>query len=215
VAMLLLGGALKRKERISARLGDVLSQLYIGSTVLKYFQDNKQPDSDLDNVRWSIQNCLYQIQIAFDELTDNFPIRWVAKLIYALIFPWGRAYKKPSDKLGLIISAAMVAPSEFRDRLTRHCFMSDDPEDAINRLERTFLQRVQLEPLFKKFRNLVRNKTIPAHYRFSESIKMALKAGGITKEEADTLQAFNDLEKEVVKVDEFSKDFSEVLTKKG
>ena len=61
----------------------------------------------------------------------------------------------------------------------------------------------------------MRNKTIPAHYRFSESIKMALKSGGITKEEADTLQAYNDLEKEVVKVDEFSKDFSEVLTKKG
>jgi acyl-CoA dehydrogenase len=214
-AMLLLGGALKRKERISARLGDVLSQLYIGSTVLKYYQDNKQPESDLDNVRWSIQNCLYEIQVAFDELTDNFPIRWAAKLIYALIFPWGRAYKKPSDRLGLKISTTMVTPSEFRDRLTRFSYMSDDKEDAINRLERTFLQRNQLEPLFKKFRNLVRNKTIPAHYRFSESIQMALQAGGITKEEAAALQSYDDLEKEVVKVDEFSTNFSEVLTKKG
>jgi acyl-CoA dehydrogenase len=211
-SMLLLGGELKRKERISARLGDVLSQLYIASTVLKYFQDNKQPASDLDNVRWSLENCLYEIQIAIDELRDNFPLRWAGKLLYFLVFPFGPAYRKPSDALCHKIVSTMTQPSEFRDRLTRYCYISKDAQDPVTRLDIALTQRVELDGVLKKFHNLVRNKTVPAHLPFSQGVKFALKANAVSADEAANLLAYNKLEQEVIKVDEFSLDFNEVLT---
>jgi acyl-CoA dehydrogenase len=211
-SMLLLGGALKRKERISARLGDILSQLYIASSVMKYFQDNKQPASDLDNVRWSIENCLFQIQIAIDDVTENFPMRWIGKLLYFLVFPFGRAYRKPSDKLCHEIVTTMSIPSEFRDRLTRYFFYSKDPNDPEKRLDIALQKRIEMEPLLKKFNNLIRNKTVAAHLPVPDALKLALKGGSLTQEETDALLDYNKLVGEVIKVDEFSHDLSEVLT---
>src|SRR5262249_45576313 len=97
--MLLLGGNLKRKERTSARLGDMLSQLYLASSILKYYQDHGQPKSDLVYVKWGIENCLFEIQVACDELLNNFPIRWLGKVLHWVIFPLGRSYRKPNDSL--------------------------------------------------------------------------------------------------------------------
>lgn len=211
-SMMLLGGALKRKERISARLGDILSELYIASAVLKYYSDNKQPTSDLDNVRWSVENCLYRIQIACDDIANNFPMRWVGKLLYGIIFPYGAAYRKPSDALDHKVVAAMTVPSEFRERLTRYFYKSPETDDPITRLELAFTQQINLEELLRKFQNAVRNGTVEHHVMFAEGVKEAAKAGILTTDEVHALLAYDALEKQVIKVDEFSFDLHSVLT---
>jgi acyl-CoA dehydrogenase len=211
-SMMLLGGALKRKERISARLGDILSELYIASSVLKYYQDNKQSESDLDNVRWSVETCLQHIQLAIDDLLRNFPMRIVGKLLHALVFPFGTAYLKPSDALEHKIVVTMTQPSEFRDRLTRFCYRSPETTDPITRLETAFTQQINIDAILKKFQNAIRNGTVGHHLSFAAGVKVALKVRALTEDEAHALLAYDDLEKEVVKVDEFSFDLQSVLT---
>src|SRR3989338_4705453 len=111
LSMLLLGGELKRKENLSARLGDVLSQLYLASAVIKYYYDlHSQPD-DFPYVEWCLRTCLAHIQIAFDDFFDNFPIRWFGKGLRFILFPYGRSYKAPSDKLVRKLAMHMMMPS--------------------------------------------------------------------------------------------------------
>ena len=53
-SMLMLGGKLKFKESLSGRLGDVLSQLYILSALLKRHQDEGQPEGDAPLLSWAM-----------------------------------------------------------------------------------------------------------------------------------------------------------------
>ncbi len=99
-AMLFLGGDLKRREKISARLGDVLSQLYLGSCVVKRYQDEGAPPTDAPFAQWALDDCVHQAQEAFFGLFENFPVRWAARALRLITFPLGRSYAPPSDRLG-------------------------------------------------------------------------------------------------------------------
>lgn len=211
-SMLLLGGALKRKERISARLGDMLSQLYLASSVLKYYQDNGKPVSDLFCVKWSVENCLAEIQQACDELLHNFPIRWLGKVLRAVIFPWGTAYKKPKDELFHKVVTQMVEPSDFRDRLSKYCYLGQTAEDPAIRIDEALTQMIAIDPIWKKFQSAVRNGTVPKKGSLEDRTKVALKAKQLTKEEVKALLDFDAIQKEVIKVNEFTFDLSSVVS---
>ncbi|WP_220683301.1 acyl-CoA dehydrogenase domain-containing protein, partial [Pseudomonas aeruginosa] len=94
-----LGGSLKRKERISARLGDILSHIFLASAALKRYEDEGRKTADLPLVDWSVKESLYQAENAINELLRNFPNRFIAGLMRGIIFPFGKAQKLPSDKL--------------------------------------------------------------------------------------------------------------------
>jgi acyl-CoA dehydrogenase len=210
--MMLLGGELKRKEMISARLGDILSELYLASTVLKYYQDQGSPESDLDSVRWSIETCLYNIQHACDHLLDNFPQRWLGKLLHSIIFPFGNAYHKPRDVLNEKIVLPMLSPNAFRDRVTQYCYLSKQADDPIHLADEVLAAQIQLEPLLKKFQMALRSGTVPTEGRFDERAYAAQKAGFLSAEEVKTLVDFDAKQQEVIKVNEFSFDFSTIIS---
>ncbi len=86
-AMFTLGGELKRRELLSARLGDILSYLYLASMVLKHYQDQGEPAEDLPLVEWSCRTLLYKTQEQFHGLLRNFPNRWVAADLAVLHLP--------------------------------------------------------------------------------------------------------------------------------
>ena len=137
--MMSLGGELKRKERLSARLGDILSQLYIASATLKYFHDENALPEDLPSVEWILQQCLYQMQIAFDEFFANFPQRILGGFLSFMVFPFDRSYKhRPKDKLGHQLVKAMTDSSTLRKRMTHFCYVSQDPKDKLTRLQTAF-----------------------------------------------------------------------------
>jgi acyl-CoA dehydrogenase len=211
VSMMILGGNLKRRERISARLGDMLSELYLASAVLKYFNDNGRPNSDIPYVKWCVYMSLYHIQITCDELFSNFPPKWLGKILRLCIFPWGTAYRKPKDDLAHQLVSSMLTPCELRDRLTRYCFIGHDKDDATKRIEHAFMLRAELDPILKKFNLAVRSGQISQFQYDQDKWHSAIRAGILTEEEARALREFDALEKEVIKVNEFSFDLNSIV----
>ncbi len=138
IAMLILGGELKRKERLSARLGDALSHLYLSSSVLKFYRDSGCREADLPYVDWNLQTSLFEIQKALLEFCENFSNRFVGKFLKRMIFPFGPSYELPSDRLEHKLVAAMMEESELRDRITRYTYINRDPQDATGRVENAF-----------------------------------------------------------------------------
>ena len=123
VAMAALGGSLKRREKISARLGDVLSMLYLSSAALKRFEDDGRPTEDLPLLHWAIQDALYQTQQALDGVIRNFPNRLARWLLSALVFPMGLRLSPPSDRLGHEVAVLLMQPGAARDRLTAGMYL--------------------------------------------------------------------------------------------
>src|ERR1700749_4978702 len=117
VAMLVLGGYLKKKETLSARLGDVLSCMYLASMVLKHYDNQGQPEEDLPLVEWACRNLLYKAQEQLHSFLRNFPNRFLAGFMRFFIFPRGRTYSAPSDPLGQQIVYAILKTSVTRDRV--------------------------------------------------------------------------------------------------
>jgi acyl-CoA dehydrogenase len=124
IAMLSLGGALKRKEQLSARLGDVFSAIYLASMVLKHYENQDRPAEDLPLVEWACRSLLYQAQEQLHGLLRNFPNRPAAGLLRLLVFPRGRMYFAPSDTLGQQIVDLVTHPTAARDRLCRNIYTS-------------------------------------------------------------------------------------------
>jgi len=107
-AFLVLGGNLKRKESLSARLADVLSNLYMASAVLRYFEQNNKPVADLPFLYWSLELCLFNAQQALFGYWKNFPYKWISVLFRFMLFPFGRPYSYPKDKLREQIAKSML-----------------------------------------------------------------------------------------------------------
>ena len=123
IAMAVLGGSLKRREKISARLGDILSMLYLCSATLKRFENDGRPAEDLPLLHWAIQDALYKIQQAFDGVIRNFPGRLARQVLSTLIFPTGMRLSPPSDHLGHQIATLLMQPGAARDRLTAGIYL--------------------------------------------------------------------------------------------
>src|SRR5690606_19521246 len=126
ISMLMFGGELKRKERLSARLGDVLSQLYLASTVLRYYEGQGRPEADLAYVRWCVQMSLNECQVAFNGFFENLPNRLIAAVLRRIVFPWGDAWERPSDRLDHEIVQTMWSDSELRRRLTQYAYIGSN-----------------------------------------------------------------------------------------
>lgn len=208
VTMMLLGGNLKRRENISARLGDILSQLYLASAVLKYYQDKGQPETDIDYVKWCVETCLHKIQMACDDLLHNYSSSWIGALLQWVIFPYGASYRKPKDTLTHRITAAMLTPSPFRDRLTQYSYVGKESDNA---LEKALQQVAQAEILLKKLKQAIRDGAIGESNSFQDQLKSAKQLGLLSEVEAAKLIEFELLYNEVIKVDEFSFDFRKVM----
>ena len=152
ITLLILGGDLKRQEFLSARLGDVLSYLYLASAVLKYDADQNHPADSRCYVEWSLQYGLAKIQQAFDEFFDNFPQRGVGKCLRLIVFPWGRAYRFPLDALSRQVAVSLLQPSLLRDGLSSGCYVNTQPSDISGRLEYALRLQTQILPLEKKLK---------------------------------------------------------------
>ena len=150
IAMLTLGGDLKRRERISARLGDILSFLYLASATLKRYNDEGRQSADLPFVQWALEDSLYNIQQAISELISNFPNKIVAKMLTAIILPLGCNLKKPSDTTDHKVAKLMQYHNESRTRLGQGQYLTREPENVLGQLEQTLEDIISCEPIFDK-----------------------------------------------------------------
>jgi acyl-CoA dehydrogenase len=203
VAMAVLGGSLKRREKISARLGDVLSLMYLCSATLKRFEDDGRPDEDLPLLHWAMQDALHKIQQAFDGVIRNFPNALVRWLLSVLIFPLGQRLSPPSDHLGHQISTLLMQPGDARDRLTAGMYISNDELDAVGALEAALASTLACEPLQKilaEARKAGKLKALEELLRISE----ARDNGIIDAEQALLLERDYALRRKVIMVDDFA-----------
>ena len=203
VSMLVLGGGLKRKEKLSARLGDVLSQMYLCSAVLKRFEDDGRPDDDLPLLHWGMQDGLYRIQVAFDGVLQNFPNRFAALLLRAMIFPLGQCRKPPSDHLGHQVAALLLKPGPVRERLTAGMFVPRDENDAVGALEAALASTLACEPLQAELEKAVKEGKLKAREELQQ-IAEARELGIIDAEQALQLERDYALRRKVIMVDDFA-----------
>jgi acyl-CoA dehydrogenase len=194
ISMAAIGAELKLKESLSARLGDVLSHLYMAAAVMKLYQDEGQSTDDWPFVVWSLDYCLAQIQRAFDEFFINFPQRLLAGLMRWIIFPWGRAYFPPADQHTQLIAEVMQKSSAVRDRLSRYCYIGG-VKDATGQMEAAFQNWQQVKLLWQKAHKFSKGAQHP--------IDVAYQAGQLTKDEYEKLNEFAKQYWDVLQVDEF------------
>lgn len=206
-ALMLLGGSLKRREKLSARLGDILSHLYLLSATLKHYHDQGSPAEDFALVQWSCQHNLQRIQRAINGLLHNLPNRFIAIILRWMIFPWGRLYAPPSDRLGHEVAQLLLSPSPTRDRLTAGVFIPQSATENVTRLEAALRLAIAAEPIERKIRKeLMSTATVPND--FEAMLANALEQGIITEADADTVRKAQTARTEVIQVDDFSPDLT-------
>lgn len=201
VSMAVLGGELKRRERLSARLGDVLSYLYLASCVLKRFDDEGRQATDLPLVHWAMQDSLYKLEVALEELLNNFPSKILGKALKLIIMPFGKSYKRPSDKLEHKIAGILQTPCEARDRLGKGQFLSREPGCLLGDLEQTLENVLAAEPIY----NTV-CKAAGQYLPFTELNLVAekgLELGVISEEQAELLRETEKGRLRTINVDDF------------
>jgi acyl-CoA dehydrogenase len=209
--LILLGGALKRKERLSARLGDVMSYLYLASAALKMFKDHGEDPSERPLLDWAVQYCVFQAQEALWGLFANLPNRAVALTLRALCFPWGKPHVAPSDKLEHQVVGAMLKPSAFRERLAKHAYMPDDAGDPIGKMEVAFKHWSHCQPILATVRHAIRAGKISRKARALEQYKHAFTLKLITKPEHAMLKTLETYREDIIQVDVFSHDLKKEL----
>jgi acyl-CoA dehydrogenase len=206
VAMLTLGGYLKKKESISARLGDVLSSMYLASMVLKHHEDQGSPAADLPIVEWSCRELLYQAQEQLHGVLRNFPVRPMAWLMRVFIFPRGLTYFAPGDRLSRAVAGLVQSAGEPRDRLTAGVYREQRPGNALGALQQVLELAPAAELIEKKLRvEGVRTGRVGA-LDLPGQIEQGRALGILTAAEADTLRRYDELVMDIVNVDEFEPD---------
>jgi len=203
LCMLMLGGELKRRERLSARLGDILSHLYLGSATLKYYQDHGCPDEDLPFLRWGMDDLLVRIQQAMHEILLNFPDRRIGIALRPLIFPLGRHLRPPSDRTCAEVARRLMTPGAARDRLLDGCYRSQDPDDVTGLLNSTLELVMQADPLENRL-NKARATGELAHDSQADELAVAVEAGVLSEQEAELLKRTREARRAVIMVDDFA-----------
>lgn len=201
-AMGTLGGALKRREKLSGRLADALAWLYLGSATLKRFHAEGEPARDLALVRWAGGLALYEIQEALRGVLDNLPNRAIANVLRALVFPLGTRLRPPTDKLGGAVARGLLEDREARRSLTTDIYIPAPEEMGLGRLEAALEKAVEALSVETKLRDAVRAGHID---RAPGDVlaEQALAAGIISEEELRVLRAAQEARDEVIQVDAF------------
>lgn len=202
LALMMLGGSLKRKEKISGRFADALSHMFYTSAILKKFEDDGRPRADLPLVEYSAKYCLYQIQKALDEILRNFPSKVIGLLVRLMIFPLGLSLRLPNDAVGHRAASILLKPGEARDRLTKGIFVSQDAQDITGRLEYAMEQMIQAEVVEKRLQahGLIKSALMDE----SDWFEQLQGQGQISAQELELLKASAIATRNVIMVDEFT-----------
>ena len=206
MSMMAMGGALKRKEKISGRLGDVLSMLYLISCTLKRYEDQGRKTEDLPLIRWAVRDMTYTAQHAIDQILSNFPIKWMARFLRWVIFPLGMSFRPPLDARNRDCAKLVLEPGAARERLTAGMYVPKTESDATGILEAAFTATIACEPIDEKLRKAVKKGKMTAQPG-RDLGSLALEKGLITPEENALWQRKEALRKSVIQVDDFPQDF--------
>lgn len=211
-SMLTLGGTLKRRESLSGRLADILSQLYLISATLKRYEDEGRQSADAPLAHWAIQDGFYRMQQAMEGIFHNFPNRSLALLLKLCVFPYGRPFKAPTDKLGQKVAYLMTEQSDTRKRLTHLNFIPKGTHEPIRAIESAFEASLATQDIDAKIRSIEKSGLLTNNPQANvrDMATAVYLAKGISQEEYEKVVARNLLRDHVIAVDEFSMDLATV-----
>lgn len=202
LSLIYLGGDLKRKERLSARLGDGLSYLYMAMAALRNVQLNgDNPDEQL-HAQWAVMYCFYHAQKSMIGLCDNFPSRILGFVMRLVAFPFGQTMRYPTDKLDQQLAHLMTGNNHYRDRMKKYLYLSGDPQQPVDRMEHALQLIIKTDGLTNKISDLKRFKFGKLKEKLAE--KVANKQ--LTQTEMDSIMATEDARWDAILVDEFTFD---------
>ncbi|ELV8623452.1 acyl-CoA dehydrogenase FadE [Vibrio cidicii] len=202
ISMAVLGGSLKRRERLSARLGDILSQLYLSSATLKRFEQDGRPAEDLALVHWGLQDSLKQAEVAIDEFLANFPNKVIGKALRVLIMPFGRVRKAPSDKIDSQVARILQTPCATRSRIGRNQYLQPTEHNAAGKIELALSVILQAEPVFDKVCKEIGERR--PFMRLDEVAQIGLERKIISVEDAELLKEAEQHRLYTINVDDFA-----------
>jgi len=201
LVLMTLAGSLKRRERLSARLGDVLSLLFLASAVLRRHHDQARADPALAEasrplLRWALADLYARIDGAFRALWRNLPRRWLALLLHGLSFPAGSPLRGPDDRLDHAVARLLLAPGRARDALSGGIYLGA----AVGRMDAALTAVAAAAPAERKLRSAIKGSRLDPH----ASLQDAVRAGVLTADEAGAMAHADALRDEVIQVDAFT-----------
>ena len=202
VCIAVLGSSLKRREKLSGRLADALSNMYVMSAVLKHYENQGSHKEDLPLLKWACEDAMFNVQTAFKGITKNLPVPLIGALCNFIIFPLTKPYQYPSDKLGHKVARLILSPSETLDRLSHGVFHSKDKDNATGRIVYAYDMVMKTEQLQKKLREAYKQGRLDSRDR--DSYIEAKEKNIITENEYNSLIATDEAVQDAIKVDEFS-----------
>ncbi len=202
-ALLTLGASFKRRESLSGRLGDTLSMLYLGSAVLKHFENQGCPTEDFPLLQWSCQTVFFKLEQALEGVLRNLPNRWVATALNVLVFPWGRRYKHPNDKLNHQVANLILAQTETRARLTQGIYATPDINNWVGLVNDALGKVIAAEQAEKKLHIAIHDGHVRGNDK-TERLQAALANGILTADEIELLQQADAARRQVIAVDDFA-----------
>jgi acyl-CoA dehydrogenase len=212
LVLITLGGSFKFREQLSGRLADALIHLYLGSAVLKRFEDDGRPEEDLPLLTWAMDDSLFTIQESLKGVLQNFPIGGIGKAIKWIIFPYGSSFQPPSDGTIRKSSQILLTENEARDRLVDGVYVSDQ-EDASGQVHSAFHLVLTASRAESAIRNALNEPVTWENHL--ELVQKAVESGVITEEQATTVRLAQAATRAVIEVDEFSRAEIEGIDESG
>lgn len=200
---IMLGSQLKRREMLSARLGDILSLLYIGSAVLKFYE-HKNNEHELPLAKWACKELMYRIQTQLDGLIANLPNVFFRFWLRVIIFPRGKILQPPSDKLTKEVAALITAPGPVRDRFAEAIYYTPNTNNPIAQMENILAKSIAVGPIELKLSKAYR-KGLVSGKNIDDVVSSGVLANVISQEEANDLLLVNRLRMKIINVDDFEK----------
>src|SRR6056297_949882 len=215
LALATYGGKLKMKEKISGRLGDALSWLYISSAMLRRFEHEGRPRNDQPILAWAFHDAIYRIQEALKGVIDNYPFAFLRPVLRRIVFPLGANERRPNDRLGHKVAALMLSPSETRNRLTRGVYKTDRPGHVPGNMETLLPDVIAAEPVERKLVKAFKAGRVKG-LTYSEQVESGREAGVLSDKEADMLLEVRERVMEIIAVDDFElEELQAGITDKG
>ncbi len=205
ISMLSLQSKLKFMEMLSARMGDLLSDLYLASMVIKHYENDGCPEEDFPVVKWALDYLLHDYQEAFKAIVQNYPNRALAVLLKLTVFPIGMHFSPPADELEKKVANLLTQNNATRDRMIAGLHMEDAENNPLAHVNAVYLESLKLEPINDKIRQAVKDKLLPKQQGL-ELVMAAHGAGVISDSEADQLKSFDEHLMSVIHVDDFEQD---------
>ena len=207
VAMVTMGGALKKEEKLAGRFADILSWMYMGTAVLRRFEAEGCRPGHLPYLHWSMQYAFAQIQLGFSGLYQNLrrlpvlgPVYRYPVALWSRLNPIGRM---PPDTLGGEVARAVQTPGPDRDALTAGIYLPDSTSEALGRLEAAFELSCAAEPVSRKVKEAARSGQLSGRDP-DRLVVQALEKKLITQEDAQLFRRAEAARDQAVRVDAFT-----------